>query len=167
MVMAETPAFIGEDSECGAAARARLKQRIAWMSRQFNSAGVHLGYRYVDSPAIVPDGTYEPPDDPNQVVPSTWPGSRFPHAWLPDGRSTLDLLGRGFSLIGAGMAAEAPRLLAALRKAGVPVATQRCDADVLDGPRLILVRPDGHVGWRGAADPAEAEAIVARLTGRG
>jgi 2-polyprenyl-6-methoxyphenol hydroxylase-like FAD-dependent oxidoreductase len=167
MVMAETPAGIGEDSARGAESRARLKKRIAWMSRQFNSAGVHLGYRYADSPAIVPDGCYEPPDDPNQVVSSTWPGSRFPHAWLPDGRSTLDLLGAGFSLIGAGMAAEAPRLLGALRNAGVPVATQRCDAAVLEGPQLILVRPDGHVGWRGADDPAEAEAIVARLTGRG
>jgi hypothetical protein len=137
------------------------------MSRQFNSAGVHLGYRYVDSPAIVPDGTYEPPDDPNQVVPATWPGSRFPHAWLPDGRSTLDLLCDGFTLVGAATDPHAPRLLGALRAARVRVTTQRSDAAVLEGPCLILVRPDGHVGWRGAADPVEAEAIVARLTGRG
>jgi hypothetical protein len=37
---------------------------------------------------------------------------------------------------------------------------------VLEGPRLILVRPDGHVGWRGAADPEDAAPIVARLIGR-
>jgi hypothetical protein len=166
MVMADTPEFIGEDSACGVAARARLKDRIAWMSRQFNSAGVHLGYRYVDSPAIVPDGTPEPPDDPNQVVPSTWPGSRLPHAWLPDGCSTLDLLGPGFTLLGAGMEPDAPRLLVALAAAGVPHRALRCDAEVLGGPTLLLVRPDGHVGWRGTADAADAAAIVARLVGR-
>ena len=52
-------------------------------------AGVHLGARYADSPLCVPDGTPEPPDDPTQVVPSSWPGSRAPHAWLAPGRSTL------------------------------------------------------------------------------
>lgn len=166
MVMAEAPEHIGEASAQGEAARARLRQRIVWMSRQFNSAGVHLGYRYVDSPVVVPDGTPEPPDDPNQVVPSTWPGSRLPHEWLPDGRSTLDLTGPGFTLLGAAMEAEAPRLLAALRAAGMPVQALRCDAPVLGGPQLILVRPDGHVGWRGPGDPAEAAAIAARLAGR-
>jgi 2-polyprenyl-6-methoxyphenol hydroxylase-like FAD-dependent oxidoreductase len=166
MVMAETPDFIGEDSERGAAARTRLKGRIAWMSRQFNSAGVHLGYRYADSPAVVPDGTYEPPDDPNQLVPSTWPGSRLPHAWLPDGRSTLDLVGPHFSIVGAGVAPEAPVLSAALRAAGVPFTAFRCDAAVLQGPGLLLVRPDGHVAWRGAGDPPDAPSIVARMTGR-
>jgi 2-polyprenyl-6-methoxyphenol hydroxylase-like FAD-dependent oxidoreductase len=166
MVMAETPDFIGEASERGAAARARLKGRIAWMSRQFNSAGVHLGYRYVDSPAIVPDGTHEPPDDPNQLVPSTWPGSRLPHAWLADGRSSLDLLGPHFTLLGLGMAPEAPGLMAALREAGIPATPARCDAALPGAPALLLVRPDGHVGWRGASDPADAAAIVARLSGR-
>jgi 2-polyprenyl-6-methoxyphenol hydroxylase-like FAD-dependent oxidoreductase len=166
MVMAETPDHIGEASERGEAARARLKGRIAWMSRQFNSAGVHLGYRYADSPAIVPDGTPEPPDDPNQLVPATWPGSRLPHAWLPDGRSTLDLVGKDFTLIVVGTEPDAPSLLGALRRTGVPVDVARCDAEVLRGPRLVLVRPDGHVGWRGAADPPDAEAVVERLTGR-
>jgi 2-polyprenyl-6-methoxyphenol hydroxylase-like FAD-dependent oxidoreductase len=167
MVMAETPAHVGEESARGAAARARLKGRIAWMARQFNSAGVHLGYRYADSPAIVPDGAPEPPDDPNQVVPSTWPGSRFPHAWLADGRSTLDLLGPGFTLLGMGADPHAPRLLAALRAARVPTRATRCDAAPADAPDLVLVRPDGHVGWRGREDPPDAAAIVARLTGRG
>jgi 2-polyprenyl-6-methoxyphenol hydroxylase-like FAD-dependent oxidoreductase len=167
MVMAETPPHIGDADARGALARARLKDRLIWMSRQFNSAGVHLGYRYVDSPAIVPDGTPEPPDDPNQLVPSTWPGSRLPHAWLPDGRSTLDLLGRGFTLVGASLTPEAPRLLAAMRAAGMPVSVQRCDAGLPGGPGLVLVRPDGHVGWRGTRDPVDAERIVATLSGRG
>jgi hypothetical protein len=61
---------------------------------------------------------------------------------------------------------HAPALLAALAAAAVPHRALRCDAEVLGGPALLLVRPDGHVGWRGAGDPADAGAIVARLAGR-
>jgi 2-polyprenyl-6-methoxyphenol hydroxylase-like FAD-dependent oxidoreductase len=169
LVMAETSPAVAEESPEGAAARAALRARIPWMARQFNSAGTHLGYRYADSPVIVPDGTPEPPDDPMQLVPSTWPGMRVPHAWLPDGRSTLDLLDRRrFTLLTAPGAA-APRLVAALECAGMPLA-QVAVGDpaalaVMDRP-LVLVRPDGHVGWRGADDPAEAEHVARRLAGR-
>lgn len=108
----------------------------------------------------------EPPDDPNQLAPSTWPGSRLPHAWLADGRSTLDLLGRDFTLIGVSVTPEAPRPLAAMRAAGPPVSVQRCDDGVPGGSGLLLVRPDGHVGWRGASDPPDADRIVTTLSGR-
>ena len=40
-----------------------------------------------------------PPDDPAEYTPSARPGSRAPHVWLRDGRSTLDLYGRGFTLL--------------------------------------------------------------------
>ena len=40
-----------------------------------------------------------PPLDHGMYVPSTWPGARAPHVWLRDGRSTLDLFGKGFTLI--------------------------------------------------------------------
>jgi 2-polyprenyl-6-methoxyphenol hydroxylase-like FAD-dependent oxidoreductase len=166
-VMDETPAAILEESAEGAAARARMKSRILWMARQFNSAGSHLGYRYADSPVVVPDGTPEPPDDFMQVVQSTWPGSRFPHGWMADGRTTLDLLDRQrFTLLGAGV--HAPGLVAALSAAGMPVievAVTDAVAVAAMEAALVLVRPDGHVGWRGAADPADAARIAAVLRG--
>ncbi|WP_431283815.1 FAD-dependent oxidoreductase [Humitalea sp. 24SJ18S-53] len=168
-VMAETPASIADDTEDGAAARAALKPRLTWMARQFNSAGLHLGYRYADSPIIVADGTPEPPDDVNQVVPSTWPGSRAPHLWLHRGTSTLDLFGQGFTLLRCGPSAPlAPRLLAALRARGMPVETVRLDdpaAVATYATPLVLVRPDGHVGWRGAFDPDCADTIADHLRG--
>jgi 2-polyprenyl-6-methoxyphenol hydroxylase-like FAD-dependent oxidoreductase len=171
MVMDEIEPLIEEESPAGEAHRAYITGRIRWMARQFSSAGTHLGYRYVDSPLIVPDGTPEPPDDFMQVVPSTWPGSRAPHAWLTDdttvhGRSTLDWYGRDYVLLCAPGAAAAG-LPEALRATGAP-----CRQEVLppalaalhERP-LVLVRPDGHVCWRGESAPASPQAVAARVTG--
>jgi 2-polyprenyl-6-methoxyphenol hydroxylase-like FAD-dependent oxidoreductase len=173
MVMDETPADIAEPGVAGEAARALLARKIRWLARQFNSAGTHLGYRYVDSPLIVGDGTPEPPDDPLQVVPSTWPGSRAPHAWMTDGRSTLDLLGRDFVLLRFADAADGgrddARLAAAATAAGVPLRVEDLrEPDIvrLYAARLVLVRPDGHVAWRGAALPADETALLDRVRGR-
>ena len=173
MVMAEVPAGIDAPDGDGQAARHRLSATVHWLARQFNSTGTHLGYRYADSPVIVADGTAEPPDDTAVVVPSTWPGSRLPHAWLPDGRSTLDLVGRDFALLvsGSGDAASVDALVAAFAETGVPIRCHRLDGDALatlmERP-YVLVRPDGHVGWRSRHPPAAAAAgaIVQRLIGR-
>jgi (2Fe-2S) ferredoxin len=35
----------------------------------------------------------------------------------------------------------------------------------LYGRDIVVVRPDQHVAWRGNADPADAEAVVAQMTG--
>ncbi len=56
------------------------------------------------------------------TCPTARPGHRAPHAWLADGRSTLDLFGRGFTLLGFGAAAaEAAPLLDAARARRVPI----------------------------------------------
>jgi hypothetical protein len=164
MVMGE----VAPDIDVSAASRDALRKRILWMAKQFNSAGTHLGYRYADSPVVVPDGTAEPPDDQGQVVPSTWPGSRFPHCWLADGSSTLDLVDRSAFTLLAAPGAAAPGLLAAIRAQGVPLVLRgvadSVAVELMQRP-LVLLRPDGHVAWRGADDPAEAEAIATRIRG--
>jgi 2-polyprenyl-6-methoxyphenol hydroxylase-like FAD-dependent oxidoreductase len=169
MVMDETPEGISDDSSAAMTAREHLARKIKWLARQFNSAGTHLGYRYVDSPIIAPDGMPEPPDDPAQVIPSTWPGSRTPHAWLADGRSTLDLFGDGFVLLRLGTSqAGDQELIDAAHEARVPL---RCidldDPDVatLYERRLVLVRPDGHVAWRGDTAPAEPLKLIDLIRG--
>ena len=48
MVMDETPEGISDDSSAAMTAREHLARKIKWLARQFNSAGTHLGYRYVD-----------------------------------------------------------------------------------------------------------------------
>ncbi|MEU5318604.1 FAD-dependent monooxygenase [Streptomyces sp. NPDC021056] len=137
--------------------------------KEFRCTGVQLGYRYSGSPICVPDGTPEPPDEPDDYVPSTWPGCRAPHVWLPDGSSVLDHFGRGFVLVvsGSGSADPSP-LLEAARRRGVPLSVLRLTdpaaARLYERP-LVLVRPDGHVGWRGEQAPADPAAVLDRLRG--
>jgi hypothetical protein len=111
----------------------------------------------------VPDGTPEPPD----YLPSAWPGCRAPHVWLSDGSSVLDHFGRGFVLVVSG-AADASPLVKATRRRGVPLTVlPRADpaAARLHERPLVLVRPDGHVGWRGEHAPAGPVAVIDRLRG--
>ena len=112
-----------DDTPQGAATREEVGREFTeTMRHEWFTLGVHLGYRYEDSPICWPDGTAAPPDDPRTYTPTARPGHRAPHAWLADGRSTLDLFGRGFVLLGFGAdAAEAAPLLEAARQRGVPL----------------------------------------------
>jgi 2-polyprenyl-6-methoxyphenol hydroxylase-like FAD-dependent oxidoreductase len=121
------------------------------MRREWFTIGIQLGYRYENSPIIVPDGTAAPPDEPATYTQTARPGHRAPHAWLSPGQSTLDLFGRGFVLMRFGGAAGAA-LVDAAAACGVPLRV--CDVEneeaaALYERRLVLVRPDGHVAWRG------------------
>jgi 2-polyprenyl-6-methoxyphenol hydroxylase-like FAD-dependent oxidoreductase len=170
-VMGETPSDIDRTDGAGGEARVGLSRRIRWLARQFNSAGTHLGYRYVDSPIVVADGSPEPPDDPHQLVPSSWPGSRAPHAWMADGRSVLDLLGRDFVLLCFGDARGCTAgLVEAARAVGIPLRIESIDEPEvarLYERRLVLVRPDGHVAWRGDEPPPDAVGLFNKLRGAG
>ncbi len=139
------------------------------MRHEWFTLGVHLGYRYDDSPICWPDGTAAPPDDPNRYVPSARPGSRAPHVWLDAGRSTLDLFGPAFALLGFGAdPADVAKLTTAAGQRGVPVTFTAIDhkaaADLYER-KLVLVRPDGHVAWRGDRAPDDALAVIDRVRG--
>ena len=138
------------------------------MRHEWFTLGVHLGYRYADSPICCPDGT-PPPDVPNKYVPSTVPGCRAPHVWLAPGRSTLDLFGRTFALLDFGAdAGDVGTIEAAARTRGLPLtvtAIDNADAAALYARRLVLVRPDGHVAWRGDTAPDDPLAVIDRIRG--
>ncbi|MFO1302168.1 MAG: FAD-dependent monooxygenase [Burkholderiales bacterium] len=168
-VMQTLPASIADDGPVGEAARAWVAPRLRWLARQFSSMGAHLGARYHESPIVVRDGSPEPADDPRIVVPSTWPGCRAPHAWLRDGRSTLDWYdGRGYVLVCHEEDAAARSLAAAAREERVPLRIEAVDdtavRSLYERP-YVLVRPDGHVCWRGAAIPDDARALVRAVSG--
>jgi 2-polyprenyl-6-methoxyphenol hydroxylase-like FAD-dependent oxidoreductase len=128
-----------------------------------------LDYCYENSPICVPDGTPARGENPARFVPSTRPGTRAPHAWLDDERSTLDLFGDGFVLLRLGARPPAATaLLDAARARGVPmreIVLPAPDVAALYETSLVLVRPDGHVAWRGNECPADAAAVVDRIRG--
>jgi len=156
---------IADDTAAGAETRKRVGGAFTeMMRREWFTLGIHLGYRYEGSPICWPDGATAPPDEARSYVPTARPGHRAPHAWLADGRSTLDLLGRGFTLLGFGAtAAEAAPLIEAARARGVPinfVPIAEPDIAALYQRRFVLVRPDGHVAWRDDSMPDEPLRLI-------
>lgn len=164
-------AHIDEDGDAGERTRRRVGRLLKEsLQLEWEQAGIQLGYRYEGSPIVVPDGTPPTPDDTRQYVQTSRPGARAPHAWLPDGRSTLDLFGRGFVLLRLGPdAPPAPGLTRAAAQRGVPLTTLCLpDAPIaaLYERALVLVRPDGHTAWRGNRDPADALAVIDTVRGQ-
>jgi 2-polyprenyl-6-methoxyphenol hydroxylase-like FAD-dependent oxidoreductase len=165
-------AAIEDDTNEGRALRAGIgPELVREVGRMFRTIGLQLGYRYEDSPIIVPDGTPPPPDDPEKFIASARPGSRAPHVALKDGSSMLDLYGRGYVLVRLRRdAPDATEIAEAARARNVPLRTVTVDdaeaADIYEQP-LVLVRPDGHVAWRGSGAPTNALAIIDRVRGAG
>ncbi len=161
--------FIEDDSEQGAAARRQIGADILHnRAKTFISDGIALGYRY-ESPIVVPDGTPPPPDTIMEYQQTSRPGSRAPHAWLAENKSTIDLYGRGFVLLRFGGAAPDPSgVVAAASRRAVPLEIVNI-ADpaiaALYERKLVLVRPDGHVAWRADAAPPDPAAIIDRVRG--
>jgi 2-polyprenyl-6-methoxyphenol hydroxylase-like FAD-dependent oxidoreductase len=154
-----------DETPRGAATRAKVGREFAeTMSREWHTLGVHLGYRYEGSPICWPDGSAAPADDPGAYLPTARPGHRAPHAWLGDGHSTLDLFGRGFTLLGFGADAdEAAPLLRAAQQRKVPMtftAVAEPHVAALYECSFVLVRPDGHVAWRDDRMPKDALRLI-------
>lgn len=146
---------LNDDTPEGDRARAAIGRELLEATKQeWDSSGVSLGYSYAGSPIVLSDGTPAPPDEPGHYIPVGRPGHRAPHVWLSEGRSTLDLFGRGFVLLrfAEDAAEETEALRAGAGRRGMPLEVQDIrnrQAAELYAARLVLVRPDGHVAWRG------------------
>ena len=158
------------DTPEGEARRQRLKEVAGTQRAEFQAHDIEIGFCY-DSAAVIADGT--PPPSRGALgdlhVPTTRPGHRLPHVWLDsaDGRvSTLDLVGRSrFVLLVSGPAGAWRDAVRAIGEvAAVPVevfgigeggdfapdADRWAEVSGIERGGVILVRPDGHVGWRQA-----------------
>ena len=138
---------------------------------EWESWGTTMGYRYEHSPICVPDGTPATPDNPIVYIQTARPGGRAPHGWLADGRSTIDLFGKGFTLmLFGGDASDAVPLVRAATRRGVPLSVTMLDEPdiaVLYERRFVLVRPDGHVAWRSDILPGDVQTLLDTVRGAG
>ncbi|WP_395359434.1 FAD-dependent monooxygenase [Streptomyces sp. YH02] len=176
----------------GERARAALGREIAASDpvREFDAPDTHFAYRYA-SPVIADEGAGAdegvgadekaetevaaegPRTSPSDADPwwnrTAVPGARAPHVWLGPGRSTLDLFGPDFVLLSLGRGAP-EGVVRAFADRRVPLTVVRCDDEEVArryGRPLVLVRPDGHVAWRGAAAPADPGRLADLVRGAG
>lgn len=174
---------IAEDSEEGREIRRRVGEAMSEGLRQeWFSMNMHLGNRYIDSPINV----YDEPESREQLIaeyedavnyrPTSRPGCRAPHAWLKDGRSTLDLFGRGYVLLVLGGDGEGEGDRDSARQfaecAGVVggaleiIPVDDAAVRAVYQKKYVLVRPDGHVAWRGDKVPADPESMLKKVSGK-
>ena len=97
------------------------------------------------------------------------PGSRAPHFWLPDGRSSLDLFREDITLLEFSGEFDSKPLLSEVSQSGLTL-RHECITDAqaaqLYGAAACIVRPDGFVAWRGnSLDATEASYIISRVFG--
>jgi 2-polyprenyl-6-methoxyphenol hydroxylase-like FAD-dependent oxidoreductase len=151
------PDAVCDDTPEGAAVRAAIGKRLRDSTKvEWESMGLQLGHRYEDSPICVPDGSAPTSDDFKDYIPTARPGARAPHAWLKDGRSTLDLFGSSFVLLHfpSGETSSAAPLVDAFDARKIPlnvITLMEQEIAALYERQFVLVRPDGHVAWRADA----------------
>jgi hypothetical protein len=132
------------------------------------SLGIEFGYRYA-SPIIAADDAPPADSDPVRYIPTSQPGARAPSFYLDDGTALFDHFGRGFTLLRLGSNPPAgDELAAAAGAAGVPLEVFHAPDNRVRAVYerdLVLVRPDGHVAWRGDAPPDDAAALIDLVRG--
>jgi 2,4-dichlorophenol 6-monooxygenase len=164
------------ESEEAHTKRAALAQAIDNQKAHFQiSFGAQLGFRY-EKGAIIPDGSIAPPDLPEVYVPVGRPGSRLPHFQMPSGESIHTILSRdSFTVLSANHDWIAAAKAACGQAPIYTILLSSTDAQYLDllgigHEGALLVRPDGHVGWRAkntaSASSALITHVIAELTKR-
>ncbi|MDM0001464.1 FAD-dependent oxidoreductase [Variovorax sp. J22P240] len=164
------PADIEAAGDEGDALRAEVGREAYELNvQQFCCAGLNFGYFYTDSPIISADGEAPPPYSMGDFTPSTVPGCRAPHFWLPDGRSLYDAFGPGYTLLRFDRRTDTSALEQAAESSGMPLVILDVDAPEVPPAyrhRMVLCRADQHVAWRGDRLPSDVAGLVARLRGQ-
>lgn len=167
MLYAQSGDLSGDDAEA-VGRRAVVARRIEALGNLENEAwGTEHGYLYDGSPVVIADAGEAPMFDAMSYTPSTWPGSRLPHVFLEDGRALYDLLGKWLTLIVLDDS-DTAAIENAARARGIPLAvlsiTDENVARIYER-KLILVRSDHHVAWRGDVLPEDSSALLTQVLG--
>ncbi len=163
------PANIEADDAAGEAARQALGQKAYDLNvQQYCAAGLNFGAFYQDSPIIAYDDGEAPGYSMANFTASTVPGCRAPHFWLRDGRSLYDALGPEFTLLRFDPAIKTHALAEASLALGLPLAVLDIapgEADAVYREKLVLVRPDQHIAWRGDDAPEDVLGLLNHVRG--
>jgi 2-polyprenyl-6-methoxyphenol hydroxylase-like FAD-dependent oxidoreductase len=162
---------IAENSATGERARqefaAALNARRGAGNERLHES-IKLAYCYEGSPVIWPDDKAPPPSKGASTISLCRSGARAPHAWLRAGVSTLDLFGDGFVLLRFAPDLDVAPIVNAAASRRVPlkvIDVENADIAAQYERKLTLIRPDGHVAWRGDEGPADATALIDRVRG--
>jgi FAD-dependent monooxygenase len=172
-ILGSDPLIIDSNTDEGRQKRKALDEHYQTHDNENKDFGVEMGYRY-QSAICIPDESTPPPEfDPAAYHPSTWPGMRAPHLFLKDGSPIFDHYGKYFTLVEFADSSDrgSGYLLQAAREASTPLKHLKLEGEDhaygVWGARLVLVRPDGHVSWRGesVANEDAAKKITAAIRG--
>jgi 2-polyprenyl-6-methoxyphenol hydroxylase-like FAD-dependent oxidoreductase len=163
---------ITEDSPGGERARRQFAEALRGRRGAGNERlheSVKLGYCYEGSPVICLDVETAGTSQSGTFRQSCRSGARAPHAWISKRYSTLDLFGDGFVLLRfSNNFLDAKKFVDAAAARRVPlVVHDLSDSHIseLYERELVLVRPDGHVAWRGNVCPDDVLALIDRVRG--
>ncbi|KAL5313076.1 hypothetical protein ACEPPN_019503 [Leptodophora sp. 'Broadleaf-Isolate-01'] len=133
--------------------------------------GIEMGQLYRSSVLMADENGQAPEWVPSRYTPSTWPGSRAPHVFLEDGTPIFDLYGMWYTLVNFSDSAASQTLADAAAACQVPLKVVHLEdegyARQVWEKDLVIVRPDGHVAWRGDTAPSQDDAtnILRTITG--
>lgn len=169
------PEIMMAENEKGEQLRQKIKDQIEASGSEVLDRGIELDSRY-KSAVIFQDGTKELEWEFKKYIPSTFPGSRAPHVFLKDGKtSILDTYGPEFSLVAFEKGVEIPfveTFVEVAKEMGMELKTiilkNEEHAHKIWGSNLVLLRADGHVAWRGqeAPDREAVKDILEVVTGQ-
>lgn len=154
----KVPTNIEDDSVEGQRSREQFGQMLYELNvRQYCCSGLNFGYYYDQSPIIHYDTESAPSYDMNAFTSSTVPGCRLPHFWLEDGSSLYDRLGKDYTLINFDHSLDCRALQAIAEEKGIPLNILNLSEQIPTvlgyKTKMVLVRPDQHVAWRGDTLP--------------
>ena len=153
----------------GEAARAAAGQlAYALDVEQQCCGGLNFGYFYDRSPIIAYDEEQAPTYTMGTFTSTTVPGCRLPHVWVEGQRSLYDAMGPDYTVLRFDPTAHVAGIAAAAAQRGLPLAVldvRSHEGSELYRHKLVLVRPDQHVAWRGDAEPADPLDLVDLVRG--
>jgi 2-polyprenyl-6-methoxyphenol hydroxylase-like FAD-dependent oxidoreductase len=162
-------ADIERQDAVGEATRARVGKAAYELDvDQQCCGGLNFGYYYDRSPIIAYDGEQQPAYTMGTFTSSSVPGCRVPHLWLEGRRSLYDALGPDYTLLRFDPRTDVTGIVEAGARRNVPLTVldvKAPEARQLYGHKLVLVRPDQHVAWRGNAEPDVPERLIDLVRG--